>query len=243
MTSALILLLVAQAAPSAQESPSPTPTPAPAVTILLAKPEGAPPPQGTSLSDVAKHIKLKLPANRPRVLTNESVKELAEGVELTTAAPVQGKPSGAAVGGGASEDAKKVRWQQRYRAAVQRVRSLEAEVKDLETRSAGLEAEFYAHDDPVYRDSTIKPNWDRALTSLQKARTDLEEARKQPDEVLNAARRDGALPGWFRGLDEATPPPAPQAAPPAPAGAAPVVQPSPRPTPTPRRTPKPLGPS
>ncbi len=217
MTASLLLLAAAGAAAPAAPSPSPTPTTP--VTILLAKPEGAPPPQGGSLAEVASRIKLKLPANQPRVLTNDSVKRLAEGVELTTSAPVGGG-TGAAAGPrlGGSQDSKKVMWQQRYRTAVQRVKTLEAEVKTLEARTAGLERDFYAESDPARRDAVIKPNWDNTLGKLQATRTELEEAKKQPDEVVNAARRDGALPGWFRGIDEepVTPPqgvPAPRSAP------------------------------
>jgi len=234
MTTLLILLAATHAAAVAEEPPSPTPTPP--VAILLAKPEGGPPPQGGSLAEVAKRIKLKLPANGPRVLTNDSVKRLAEGVELTMSAAGPGGGAVVPAGAGGNEDAKRARWQQRYRAALQRVRGLESEVKILENRASELEREFYAHDDPVYRDSTIKPNWDRTLAALQKARSSLDEARKQPDEVLNAARRDGALPGWFRGLeDEATP--IPPAAAPDQGAPAPRTKPTARPTPASPRLP------
>ncbi len=238
MTALLILLAAATAA----APPAPSPSPTPALTILLAKPEGAPPPQGGSLAEVAKRIKLKLPGDRPRVLTNETVKQLAEGVELTTAAP--GAGGGAAVApGAAADESKKARWQQRYRSAVQRVAALEAEVKSLEARANELEREFYSHDDPAYRDSTIKPNWDNTLTQLQKTKDELEAARKQPDEVLNAARRDGALPGWFRGLDSETAP----ALPPAAQGGARATSPArkvpPTPTPLPPESIRPVGPS
>jgi hypothetical protein len=108
------------------------------------------------------------------------------------------------------------------------VRRLEADVKSLEAKVIGLERDFYSRDDPVYRDSTIKPAWDKALSDLEKARADLETARSQPDEVVNAGRREGALPGWFRGLDDA-------ALPPASAPQAQQVRPAPRPTPRPTR--------
>ncbi len=199
MITALLVLAVAAA------TPAPTPFATPSIRILLAKPGEEAPARGDSLADVAKRIKLKLPANHPRVIDNEAVKQLSEGVELTTTLA----PTGAAAGGVGTErgeERKKSIWQQRYRAAVERVRRLEADVKDLESRANGLEQEFYAHDDPVYRDSTIKPAWDKCLTDLAKAKADLEDARKEPNDVLNAARRDGALPGWFRGLDESSRP-------------------------------------
>jgi hypothetical protein len=196
MITALLVLAAAAA-------PAPTPVATPSIGILLARPGAEAPPRGDSLADVAKRIKLKLPANQPRVINNEAVKQLSEGVELTMTSAATGGAGGGFRGRDSGDERKKSIWQQRYRAAVERVRRLEADVKNLESRANRLEQEFYAHDDPVYRDSTIKPAWDKSLTDLAKAKTDLEEARKEPNEVLNAGRRDGALPGWFRGLDEA----------------------------------------
>ncbi len=224
MITALLVLAAAAA--------TPTPVATPSISVLLARPDAEAPVRGDSLADVAKRIKLKLPANQPRVINNEAVKQLSEGVELTmTMAPAGG--AGGPHGRESGDERKKAIWQQRYRAAVERVHRLEADVRDLETRANGLEQEFYAHDDPVYRDSTIKPAWDKSLTDLAKAKTDLEDARKEPNEVLNAARRDGALPGWFRGLDE-TSAPADRGGEKA-AAPAPPARPAATPTPPPRR--------
>ena len=224
----IFLVALALAAPPATATPTPSPAPTPAITVLLAKPGAeAAPPRGGSLSDVAKKIKLRLPADRPRMIDNDAVRELSEGVELTTSsapAPVSaaGKPGASPAGA----DAKKAMWQQRYVAALQRVAQLEAEVKRLESESNRLQTEFYAHDDPAQRDGVIKPAWDRALADLQKARVELEHARSEPEDVLNEARRDGALPGWFRGLDQQVSS--------SPVPARPAL---PEPTPTPRHRP------
>ncbi|MBZ5587984.1 MAG: hypothetical protein LAO05_05420 [Acidobacteriia bacterium] len=239
MTTLLLVLALAHASPVVEPSATPTPGAKPPINILLSRPDAEPAPRGGSLSEVAKHIKLKLPANQPRVLTNATVKQLAEGVELTTG--VAGPRGSAAVPAGVNEDGKKAKWQQRYRSAIERVHRLEADVKSLEARASGLERDFYAHDDPVYRDSVIKPAWDRAVSDLQATRADLEGAEKQPDEVLNAARRDGALPGWFRGLDVESSPssPAQQAQPGRPGQPA---RPTPKPTPVPPNE-RPVGPA
>ena len=201
MITALAVLVALGAGGAGEEKPTPAPTPS--LSILLAKPEEGRPVRASSLADVAKRIKLNLPANQPRVINNDTVKQLAQGVELTMSAAAP--PLTGAVRGGTAEERKKAIWQERYRAAQDRVRRLEGDIKELSSRANQLEQEFYAHDDPVYRDSTIKPAWDRALADLAKAKTDLADARGEPDRVLNAARRDGALPGWFRGLDEGTP--------------------------------------
>jgi hypothetical protein len=191
-----VVLLVLLAAPP----PAATPTPTPRLNILLSKQQDQGAAPTGSLADVAKRIKLKLPEGQSRVITNDSVKQLSQGVELTTGKP--GGPAAPAPVGGTQESPKKAIWQQRYRDAVNRVAALEAEVTRLEGESARLEREFYAHDDPYQRDGVIKPAWDKAVNDLRQAQADLAEARTKPDEIMDAARRDGALPGWFRGLEE-----------------------------------------
>ena len=228
MNAGLLVVLVAQAAAA---PPTPTPTATPPINILVSRAGGdAAMPVG-SLADFAKRTRLKLPEGQPRVLTNESVKQLAEGIELTTT--IGGGPV-PRLSGPSRGDGKKATWQQRYRDAVARIAGLESDVKRLESDANRLEQEFYAHDDPFERDAKIKPAWDKAVADLRAAQEALAAARKEPEEVLNAARRDGALPGWFRGLDEAG---AAQAAPARPM--ANVGSESPRPEPTPTPTPRP----
>jgi TolA-binding protein len=238
MIAAVLVLLAAQAAAA---PPSPTPTATPPINILRANPNSTGAVPTGSLADFAKRIKLKLPEGQPRVLTNESVKQLAEGIELTTT--IGGGPLPRAVGR-SDQEGKKAMWQQRYRDAVSRVATLEARIKRLEGEANRLEQEFYARDNPVERDTQIKPAWDKALADLQAARDDLADARKRPDEVLNAARRDGALPGWFRGIEEGAPEaPAPRQGSAASAGAQARPEPTPTPTVTPRPRVRPVGPS
>jgi hypothetical protein len=236
MIAAVLVVLAAQPAAA---PPTPTPTATPPINILLASPNSTGAVATGSLADFAKHLKLKLPEGQPRVLTNETVKQLAEGIELTTT--IGGGPLPPAVGR-SDQQGKKAMWQQRYRDAVSRVATLEAKVKRLESEANRLEQEFYAHDNPVERDTQIKPAWDKALAELQAARDALADARKGPDEVLNAARRDGALPGWFRGIEEGGPaapaPPQGRAV-----GAGVQARPEPTPTPTPRPPRRPVGPS
>ena len=196
MNPVLLVLVAAQAVAPL----SATPTPTPRLNILLSRSGSEATAPTGSLADVAKRIKLKLPEGQPRIITNDSLKQLSEGVELTTTKGVAG--SGYAPVGQGPADQKKAIWQQRYRGAVLRVATLEADIKRLEGEANRLEREFYAQDDPAQRDGVIKPAWDEAFADLRKAQADLAEARNKPEQVLEEARRDGALPGWFRGLDE-----------------------------------------
>src|SRR3989304_7633695 len=161
------VLFVLLAAPAAASPPAP-PTPTPRLNILLSRPGSEVTAPTGSLADVAKRIKLKFPEGQPRIITNDSLKQLSEGVELTTTKGVAG--SGYAPVGQATADQKKAIWQQRYRGAVLRVAALEAEIKRLEGEANRLEREVYAHDDPARRDGGSKPAWDRARAALRRAR-------------------------------------------------------------------------
>jgi hypothetical protein len=208
--SPILLTLITLLAMSAEPTPTPTPTatpeatPTPAINILL-KQQTAPGGSsgGQDLSQVAKRIKLKLPANQPRRLDNDAVKQLAKGVELTQ---VKAEPSPLAVGASAGdnrEDETKQRfWVNLYQAARGYVKGLEELIPQLDGEINRLRTAFYSTDDPARRDGVIKPAWDKAVADWDQAKKDLEQARGLLGKVSDAARRDGALPGWFRGLPE-----------------------------------------
>jgi hypothetical protein len=162
-----------------------------------------------SLADLAKNIKLKLPEGTPRVLTNTTVKELAAGVELTTALPPpeQRTPETAAApaAGAANAQVLKEEWQRRFQAARAEAAYWKREADRLDGEVKRLEREFYATDDPAYRDGVIKPAWDKALVDWRNAVARLGEAEGKPEQVIAEARRAGGLPGWFRGLSEPSP--------------------------------------
>lgn len=209
MLSMLGLILVA-APPPPTPAPTPLPTPRPAV---VKRATGAP---SGSLADVAARTRLRVPQGG-LTITNENLKALAGDVELTTAAGGAPLPAGTPEGPGASREraaagdvAAQRLWQQRYQQARGYVRYLEEEEARLRREVERLKTEFYAQDDPFRRDGEIKPAWDEALWKLNETRTRLAQARTLPDEVKQAGLREGALPGWFRGLPE----PAPVSSPP-----------------------------
>jgi len=79
----------------------------------------------------------------------------------------------------------------RWHDAVERIETLQKKV-------AELRQEFYAADDGYHRDQEIKPEWDLALSELDKAREDSKTAREDLEKLLDEGRRAGALPGWLR---------------------------------------------
>ena len=201
MIAALVLLFSVQTIVTPTPMPRPAPSPAP-ISILRHAGSQEARPQGKSLAEVAKTLKLKMTPGA-RVLDNESVKALAEGVELTTAKPLPTSRGGTALPGRSNVDAsKRTFWQQKYQSARSRVTFLEAEVARLDNLVKDLQRKFYAWDDPAYRDGVLKPDWDKALVDLRTAQEQLEVVRSEPDRVMDEAHADGALPGWFRGLPE-----------------------------------------
>ena len=60
------------------------------------------------------------------------------------------------------------------------------------------ENDFYAWDDGQYRDSVIKPAWDRSKEETARAQEALVTAQKSADELEDDARKAGAYPGWIR---------------------------------------------
>jgi len=203
---AILALLFAAAQPTATPTPQPLTTPAP-ISILRDSGSAEAIPRGQSLADVAKGIKLRMTPGA-RVIDNAGVKALAEGVELTTAKPVPGAGGRAAEARPpakrASDESQQRYWQEKYQSARARVAFLESEVRRLDGLTKELERKFYAWDDPAYRDGVIKPAWDKAVVDLRATMAALDEARSGPDQVIEDAQRDGALPGWFRGLPEPT---------------------------------------
>lgn len=221
---------------AATPTPSPSPEPTAPISLLINKGGGAGVPRGQKLSDVAKHIKLNLPADQPRRLDNSDVARLSAGVELTTAKAQEGTPVPPPRN---LEESRKRYWQKSYQDALKRSQDADARVAALQSEVARLQRDFYSRDDPAQRDGVVKPALDKALADLAAAQAEQETARKQPDLVLAAGQREGALPGWFREPlpTETSAPrragPQPEQAPPPPPGATPTKRRPPTPTPIP----------
>jgi len=191
----------------AAEEPSPTPTP---------RPGG-----GKTLSDVAKDKKLKgdmaETSSGSIVITNENLSDYASKGGLTTAKPTGKKPGSRDIHAGTNvkvidsetseENKRKHYWQQKYLQQLDRIASIKSQIKDLDLEIPALWNEFYARDDPAYRDGVIKPRLDRSLERRKTLKALLLEEEPKLAQIKEDARRGGAEPGWWRDIKEPTPRP------------------------------------
>lgn len=188
-----ILLMVTPVVAGAE----PTPTPKPSPTPVKGK---------KSLADAAREINANKPTptgKKSIVIDNEKVAENADKGLVTTASPNRNSSLSGSINDGEremTEEEKKEYWRGQYRDQLQLIADLEAEIAALDLEIPKLWNDFYAWDDPVYRDGVIKPRLDEALLKREELEKRLEEERPKPPKILDQARRDGALPGWFRDL-------------------------------------------
>jgi len=185
-----------------------------------------PVPQGDqSLSDVAGGIKLDRTAtgdSKGIVISNENLADLAGQGHVTEVtkpgnqssrglADVQMGSTGAGIEGQAPGYAesmeKKQYWQAMYEQQLKLLQDISKQVEALDYEIPGLWRDFYAWDDPAYRDGVIKPKLDEALAQRQKLEIDKKNAEQSLIEIKKSAQRDGGQPGWFRGFDK---PPTPR---------------------------------
>lgn len=171
------------------DEPKPTATPAAKAT-----------PSPKSLGDVAKGLVLKPQDGKSSgiVISNETLPEYATKGRITTANP----SAVAAMKPDDSEpsDSKRDYWRNMYIEQLKVIADLEEEIASLDLQIPKLWSDYYARDDPAYRDGVIKPKLDDALVRRDKLEKELAEEQQKPAEIKSDARKDGAEPGWFRGL-------------------------------------------
>jgi hypothetical protein len=198
-------ILVVGALAWSSERPTPTPTPRPA--------------GGTSLTEVAKSKQLKgAEKGKPIVISNENLSDYSSQRELTTASkksqpasrPIHGGTGAGivtnpAVSAAGHDDERKRYWQGRYKQQLDLIESAKNQIQKLDYEIPGLWRDFYAWDDPAYRDGVIKVNLDSALARRDALETQLRESEEELKQIKSSAREDGGEPGWFREIPIATP--------------------------------------
>jgi hypothetical protein len=131
------------------------------------------------------------------VITNKSLSHHSKG-QLTYAQPKPGKSAAKNSAGKpvAAHDADY--WRKRGLDIRVRWRKATEDVDRLEKDAAELRRRFYSQDDPAVRDAQVKPEWDRTLELLDKARLEVAASKAELEAFMEEGRRAGALPGWLR---------------------------------------------
>ncbi len=154
------------------------------------------------------------------VIDDKNLKEHATGqltfaedeAQASAAAAEEATSPGAAApadeAAAAAEPRDEAYWRERVRTLRALWRDAADRVPELEERAAELRRRFYETDDAYYRDTRIKPAWDRAIDQIAQARAEAEAHRLELARVLEEGRRAGALPGWLREGIELEPAPA-----------------------------------
>ena len=186
---AALLLAATGFATGAESSTTPTPGPSPT----------------PSLAQVARDRELdSSEADRDDaghvVITDDNLDRLAARGGLTETTRTPAAPTGMHVED--QPDRSRAAWREVYRRQRELVRDLETAIDELDQRIPTLWTRFYAADNPDDRDRVIKVELDRALVTRAELERSLQEERPKLMEILEAARRAGAPPGWLRDLVE-----------------------------------------
>lgn len=194
---------VSQAPEGEEEEPPDTEPPVAAAirddTVLVID-EGAPTGGPNTLVEAAaaEQRRRELTQESATVITDKNLKDHATGKLTYSDYDPEGADSESVDEATAELLTTEAYWRDRARSARLRWREAYDRIPDLEAEIAGLRRRFYAEDDPFYRDSQIKPAWDRSLLDLDVARNEVESAQQDLSQVLDEGRQAGALPGWLR---------------------------------------------
>lgn len=141
------------------------------------------------------------------VINDKTLPKYARQGQITIADPKKkaaaGQPAPAA--GPTGEIRDEAYWRSRARDIRERWRDAAEDVKELEQRATELRQKFYLENDTFTRDNQIKPEWDRVLERLRKARLDVDATQKELAEFLEEGRAANVMPGWLREGEEEEP--------------------------------------
>lgn len=195
-----------EAPPPAPEAPPAAPELRPLTRDVIIEPADPEPDAEPTLAEAAlREQQRRRQTGQPIAVINDAnLQDHAVG-QLTFMEEDEPDPSDAGDGTGAEpeeEGPDEQYWRDRVREIRQRWADAANEVPALEERVAELRRRFYETDDAYYRDTRIKPAWDRAIDLIAQTRGEAEAHRSELAAALEEGRLVGALPGWLReGVD------------------------------------------
>ena len=172
----------------AEHPPSPTPTVSPA---------------RQDLAQYARdHALRKDPGseNTSIVISDENLEGYAGATELTAVTPTHSGNKTTDPKASPLNDDPRALWRRRVSDQLETIRKLKEEAVRLEPEIAELWQLFYRCDEPSERDDEIRPRLIHDIKALADIRQGINTAQSDLDKVLEEARKNGALPGWFRDL-------------------------------------------
>lgn len=111
----------------------------------------------------------------------------------------------AAIEATAAEHARRrAEWRARLAAQLGEIHRLENQLEDQRVTAGWLWIRYLRTEKESTRELKVRPKMEAAQRRLGELEEELATARTRFDELCEEARRDGAEPGWFRGLE---PPP------------------------------------
>ena len=113
--------------------------------------------------------------------------------DQAAAAPGQTTPAAPAAGAKGTEE----QWRARIAQARENVRRNEAFAEALQSRINALTTDFVNRDNPVQK-RQIGEDRQKALSELERVRSDVEKSKKQIADIEEEARKAGVPPGWLR---------------------------------------------
>ena len=204
--------------PAAEPTPEQTPTPAPAPqeakparddqpVVVDPGEDGGP----KSLVEAARAEKERRAhaGQSTHVINDKTLPKYARQGQITIADPKKkaaGQPAAStSTVGPTGEIRDEAWWRSRARDIRERWRDAAEDVKELEQRATELRQKFYLESDTFTRDNQIKPEWDRVLERLRRAKLDVEATQKELAELLDEGRTADVMPGWLREGEEEEP--------------------------------------
>lgn len=200
----------AVAKPEPEQAPPaelPVAAPAKSDTTVMIDDGGAGPKAPQTLAEAsAAERERRQKAGKPiAVINDKNLKSYAKGSLTTAEVPAakgEASPAPGVVGAPGQDESY---WRTRGHGIRARWRDAVDEMATQQKEADRLRNQFYAADDPYYRDSRIKPAWDRALDLLSKARKDADAAKTELEVFLDEGQRAAVPAAWLRDGQEVEP--------------------------------------
>lgn len=156
---------------------------------------------GTLLSQTQEE---KEKVKKEKVITNQTLRELKGKISIMgreeerSAEEIKEEEKGESLEESSKTEVKDEKyWRGLKKEIEEKISQASKRVETLQNELDNLYRDFYSIDDPARRD-LIQVKIVETTRKLEKAQEELEMAKKELEEFMERARKEGALPGWIR---------------------------------------------